>query len=368
MFWQSVESGADASLYEAYLAQYPKGKFALIARAKLAKLRRIEAAGNTPEPVAVAPAGPAVPVPAQPQSATGQALTSPSTIPSTAIPASNAPPAPPVQLPGSSMADAETPSSGPMSSTPSAGSSGAQPPSAQLLPGTVLPNAVPGQSPPFTTQAPPPQPSFGGQDDLGRLLDAVSGRGSPVSPTVSPTVSSPPPANNTTGTSQPNTPPATPAPPSSGVPAVGSGGIAPTAPAQTAPKANGSLVRPIVVGTLPSGFALPPHPQMAYVPSVSLPASFCSADARNQFHNGTYRPAMETAKRNNDAAREYLQRVQAMYDSYQLNHDANPQNALAAEAQDYQPIAEAAFAAQGALVKAFNDLMAVPIIPCEALK
>jgi hypothetical protein len=145
-------------------------------------------------------------------------------------------------------------------------------------------------------------------------------------------------------------------------------GTGPTAPARTTPSASGGLVRPIVVGTLPPGFALPPRPQMAYVPGVFLPASFCSADARNQFHNSTYRPAMETAKRNNDVAREHLQQVQAMYDSYNLNHDANPQNALAAEAQDYQPIAEAAFNTQGALVKAFNDLMAVPIIPCEVPK
>ncbi len=127
-------------------------------------------------------------------------------------------------------------------------------------------------------------------------------------------------------------------------------------------------LRPIAVGPLPAGFALPQRPAMAEVPGVALPPSFCSADARNQFHNGPYIAAVEAAKRNTDAANAYMRQLQDLYDHNQLNGDFNPMNALASEARAYGPAASAAFAVQSALVSAFNALMAVPIVPCAAPK
>lgn len=136
--------------------------------------------------------------------------------------------------------------------------------------------------------------------------------------------------------------------------------------------ANGTApatdAKPIAVGALPAGFALPPKPMLEAVPGLALPASFCSAEARNQFHDAAYVPAVEAAKRNNDAAIRYLHQLQDIYDRNQLSGDINPMNAVAAEARAWGPVASAAFAAQSALVGAFGALMAVPITPCEPAK
>ena len=62
-FWQSVTGSDDATMYEAYLQQYPAGTFSALARAKVASLRKGAAPAVAPIPV---PA-PAIPVPAAPQ-------------------------------------------------------------------------------------------------------------------------------------------------------------------------------------------------------------------------------------------------------------------------------------------------------------
>ena len=74
-YWQSVESGNDPALYEAYLAQYPSGTFAPVARVKLARLRQaqpaLQSSGPSVQPVMVQPA-PAQPPTAQPPTAQPQ--------------------------------------------------------------------------------------------------------------------------------------------------------------------------------------------------------------------------------------------------------------------------------------------------------
>lgn len=115
-------------------------------------------------------------------------------------------------------------------------------------------------------------------------------------------------------------------------------------------------------------YALPPHPQMAPVPDVALPASFCSAEDRNRFHDSVYRPAVDAAKRNNDAAVAYLRQLQGIYDGYNLGKDTEAMNALAAEARAYQADAATTFSQQAALVRAFDELMAVPVTPCTGGK
>jgi hypothetical protein len=140
------------------------------------------------------------------------------------------------------------------------------------------------------------------------------------------------------------------------------------APAVATPNNASADVRPIAVGPLPAGFALPPRPALAEVPGLTLPASFCSADARNQFHDGPYIAAIDAAKRNNEAANTYMRQLQDLYDRNQMSGDINPMNALAAEARAYAPQSAAAFAAQSALVSAFRSLLAVPIVTCEAPK
>jgi hypothetical protein len=115
-----------------------------------------------------------------------------------------------------------------------------------------------------------------------------------------------------------------------------------------------------------SGFALPPHPQMVHVPKIAFPASFCSAEARNAFHNRVYQTALRAAKSNNDTASGYLRQLQGIYDGYKLGQETTAMNELVAQARAYQPEAAHAFAVQTALVGKFSDLMAVPIRPCEA--
>ncbi len=109
------------------------------------------------------------------------------------------------------------------------------------------------------------------------------------------------------------------------------------------------------------------RPQLETVPAVVLPARFCSAEERNAFHAQTYRPAGEAAEANNGKAIAYLQSIQARYDAMAAG-DADMRNALAKEARDYKPIADAAFQAQQALVRQFDALMAVPITSCGVAK
>ncbi|MEQ9326509.1 MAG: SUMF1/EgtB/PvdO family nonheme iron enzyme, partial [Rhodospirillales bacterium] len=56
LFWQSLQGSRDASLYEAYLAQFPDGTFAPLARAKIASLNGEAVASLTAPTAPVAPA------------------------------------------------------------------------------------------------------------------------------------------------------------------------------------------------------------------------------------------------------------------------------------------------------------------------
>ena len=98
---------------------------------------------------------------------------------------------------------------------------------------------------------------------------------------------------------------------------------------------------------------------------MALPASFCSAEARNAFHDTVYVPSINVAKQNNDAAAAYMRELQAMYDQYQLSHDPDTMNAIVAAARGYQPVAQTTFSMQSALVRQFTALMAVPVVPCS---
>ncbi|MFM9935451.1 MAG: hypothetical protein ACKVOL_04560 [Novosphingobium sp.] len=106
------------------------------------------------------------------------------------------------------------------------------------------------------------------------------------------------------------------------------------------------------------------RPVMLPVPDVAMPAYFCSNDARNAFHNTAYRPAVEAATRNNEAAVGYLRQLQQTYDRGQLGRDTAVLNAIAVEARAYQGEAARAYSAQAALVRQFDVLMAVPLRTC----
>lgn len=379
-FWQSVESGNDPALYEAYLAQYPNGTFSTVARVKLARLRQTAAPAPAPVPVptpapvpapapALAPVAapavqevrPAAPAPIVVAAAPQAAITQPAPV---ATPAR-------AQLASAASRPATT-------SRASRERLAATPASPRPAP-VVAPAPAAREeadSAPFVTAAPPtePAPESGDSDALRRLLGALGesqriGAAAPA-PIVDTSEGA---AADTAPLTTPTTPMATPAAAPAAEPPrlveVAAPPVAvPDAAALSARAAPSADPHPIAVGPLPPGFALPPRPQLAAIPPLVFPPSFCSAEARNAFHDAQYVTAVEAARRNNDAAIAYMNQLQAIYDTNHLSGDINPQNAVAAESRAYGPVAAAAFAAQSALVSAFSTLMSVPIIACEGPK
>ena len=342
-FWQSVESGNDSALYEAYLAQYPNGTFAAVARVKLAKLRQLSVPAPA-APVQMLPAPEPAPTPApaarKQLTDTRPALTAPAPMPAPPIPA------PPMPAPFVRERLAAT-SPGPWPAPPASR--------------TAVPrNDDDKASAPYVTAAPPTEPGAeaGDSDALRRLLGALGDSQRVGAPSPAPIAE----------TAQPAAAAAPAAAPARLVEVSGPPVAVPDAAALSASAVPGADPRPIAVGPLPVGFALPQRPQLTAIPPLAFPSSFCSANARNAFHDGPYVSAVEAARRNNDAAIAYMNRLQSIYDSNQLSGDVNSQNAVAAEARAYGPVAAAAFTAQSTLVSAFSTLMAVPILNCDMPK
>jgi hypothetical protein len=142
-------------------------------------------------------------------------------------------------------------------------------------------------------------------------------------------------------------------------------GLVAATPAQPvyapAPAAPAAALTPAATPTINYASA---RPLLLPVPDVLLPAYFCSIDARNEFHNNAYRPAVEVATRNNEAAVSYLRQLQQTYDRGQLGRDTAVLNAIAAEARAYQSEAARAYSVQASLVRQFDALMAVPLRTC----
>ena len=372
-YWQSVESGNDPALYEAYLAQYPSGTFAPVARVKLARLRQaqpaLQSSGPSVQPVVVQPA------PAQPQLSPAQpAPVQPAPAPAPAL----------VPAPAPIIAVAPVPTPAPARRQLAAAAAQASSPSAAATvrpaqrPAQRLAVSEPADSVPYVTAAPPVEPADDNADSaaLRRLLGALGDSQRSGAPPPTPIVDAPDaaplapaaaPAAGAAGTA-----PAASAPrlvevaaPTVLAPA-GPPIAVPDAAALSASAAPVSDLSPIAIGPLPAGFALPPRPQLAPIAPLAFPAGFCSATARNAFHDGPYIKAVETAKRNNEAAIAYLNQLQDLYNTNQLSGDINPMNAVAAEARAYKAVAATTFAAQSTIVSAFSTLMAVPIVACEA--
>jgi hypothetical protein len=160
------------------------------------------------------------------------------------------------------------------------------------------------------------------------------------------------------GSGQPAAAPmVTPAPPVQPLPAAAP---APVQPAY-APAPQAAVLAPAATQAVSYTSA---RPLLLPVPEVVMPAYFCGIDARNQFHNSAYRPAVEIATRNNEAAVAYLRQLQQTYDRGQLGRDTTVLNAIAAEARAFQSEAARAYSVQAGLVRQFDALMAVPLRAC----
>jgi hypothetical protein len=112
--------------------------------------------------------------------------------------------------------------------------------------------------------------------------------------------------------------------------------------------------------------ALPARPIMATVPTLTIPDHFCSAEARNQYHDTVYKPAMAVAAANNESAIGYLQALDAQYHAFGAQSDAAGMNAMAAGSRSYQPVASEAFATSNAYLHLFERIMAAPIKACRS--
>ena len=398
-FWQSVESGSDPALYEAYLAQYPNGTFATVARVKLAKLRQL-AAPATPAPLPAPAQQPVLPTPPAQAQIMPAAVVTPVTPPAKVLPAP-APTAPSTAAQLAAATPAATPATKPGATPPIKQQLASRATRSAPLPAPKVdsvPKPDPDSAPYVTTLPQETEPESSDSDALRRLLGALgdSQRLGAVTPSpivdtadVAPAgavIPAPPSAPLTPSTppapqaslALPETQVATPAATPSASPSrlvetgrVGTGGRAvavPDAVQLSLTSTPATDLHPIAVGLLPPDFRLPPRPQLAAIPPLIFPPSFCSAEARNAFHDGPYVTAVEVAKRNNDATIAYMRQLQDLYDTNQLRGDTNPVNAVAAESQSYSPVAAAAFTAQSILVSAFSTLMAVPIRACEAPK
>lgn len=210
---------------------------------------------------------------------------------------------------------------------------------AMVTPAPAAPAAemVPAAAPVAVTEAAP--------SPLARLLAQLRGSGD----------SAPAPAQQPAEAA----PLVTAAPPVQQLPATAPG-LAAAAPASAAPAAA------LTPAATPATNYASGRPLLLPVPQVLLPAYFCSNDARNEFHNNAYRPAVEVATRNNEAAVGYLRQLQQTYDRGQLGRDTAALNAIAAEARAYQSEAARAYSVQAALVREFDALMAVPLRTCAA--
>jgi len=111
-FWESADRGGSVAAYEAYLAQFPNGAFAPLARARVAELRATQTRPAT-TPVTAAPAPPVAPsptaaAPSRPPATVPAAPVAAPTAPSTAF----APPAPVPATPLPAAVEAGSPARG----------------------------------------------------------------------------------------------------------------------------------------------------------------------------------------------------------------------------------------------------------------
>jgi hypothetical protein len=110
--------------------------------------------------------------------------------------------------------------------------------------------------------------------------------------------------------------------------------------------------------------ALPPRPTLAQVAPLALPTQFCSAIERNAFYDTQYKPMVDLADQNNTVAVGHMRRLNDLYQEYLGKNDPKSANLFAAESQDYQSVAKAAFDARASYSGAFSQFMAVPVSAC----
>ncbi|MGA0603145.1 caspase family protein [Caulobacter sp. KR2-114] len=161
-------------------------------------------------------------------------------------------------------------------------------------------------------------------------------------------------------------PPSTPATPVA-APVAPSAAAAPRTEIQamlsTIPRAAQARAGGFTIAALGFG-ALPPRPVLTPPPGVDIPASFCSLEARNQFHDRVYVPARTVAYDNNERAAQYIKDLDTLRREYESQVNGF-YVVVVKESQDYKATADEQFAASEKYRKMFDAIMDTPVTPCK---
>jgi hypothetical protein len=142
------------------------------------------------------------------------------------------------------------------------------------------------------------------------------------------------------------------APPKPGAPT-------PPPPAESAPSAAAIAAPP---PPRPS-----PHfdrPQLASIPPLDPPASFCSAEQRNAYHEEVYVKAQTAALHNTALLNAYLDQLNAMFKQQVQLPDGGNAGAIMEELKLYGARARTAFDEANRLTEMHATIMAISVTPC----
>ncbi len=109
---------------------------------------------------------------------------------------------------------------------------------------------------------------------------------------------------------------------------------------------------------------MPDRPSLSRVDTPNLPSSFCSADARNAFYEGVFKPAMEKADKNNTDSIAYMQVLQQLFDAAGQKKDNAKMNSFSSESQSFSAVADQVQSTRLSFNSLFSQLMAVPMGKC----
>ncbi|MDB5472374.1 MAG: hypothetical protein JWR84_3934 [Caulobacter sp.] len=110
------------------------------------------------------------------------------------------------------------------------------------------------------------------------------------------------------------------------------------------------------------------RPGLLPVELAQPPASFCDEFARVAYMNEVYTPAAKASLANARTATEHLGKLGGMFTDYMKNEGGPGWAAVRAEQTAYAPVAEEATAKSNAVNALYQQILAVPIVPCPNQK
>ena len=109
---------------------------------------------------------------------------------------------------------------------------------------------------------------------------------------------------------------------------------------------------------------MPSRPSFTAVETPNLPSSFCSADARNAFYEGVFKPAMAKADKNNNDSIAYMQVLQQSFDAAGAKKDNAKMSIFSSESRAFSSVASETQNTRLNFNGLFFQLMAVPLGKC----